>query len=142
MKIIAYGSLMNQASLESTLGRPAQLQTIGVPGYRRVFNAPFDGFAFLNLQRVPGSSLDAAWFELSEAETAKFAEREARSELLELVPGCYAFVWPNRLTRDLPVLQSYINVCRTGATALGINFAKGLTAPTSVIDDVRSPLYP
>ena len=57
MNIIAYGSLMNQFSLEATLGRPAKLTKITIPGYSRIFNAPFDGHAFLNLQASSPNSL-------------------------------------------------------------------------------------
>src|ERR1700743_1937291 len=39
LKIIGYGSLLSQASLESTLRRPAALTKTAVTGWRRVFNA-------------------------------------------------------------------------------------------------------
>ena len=60
MNVVAYGSLMHRPSLEATLRRPARLNRITVPGWRRVFDAAFtDGLAYLNLRpalstQIPG----------------------------------------------------------------------------------------
>ena len=72
---------MNRSSLESTLGRSAPLATMAFPGWRRVFNAPFDDYSYLNLRPVPGAITEAAYFELDAAELGLFDEREAGSEL-------------------------------------------------------------
>ena len=94
MNIVAYGSLMCRGSLESTLGRPAALTKITVPGWRRVFNAAFDEYAYLNLRPDPGGAIEAGFLDMDAAELRLFDEREAGSELTELAPGYLAFVWP------------------------------------------------
>ena len=142
MKIIAYGSLMNSDSLAASLGRPAHLTKITVHGYSRVFNAPFDGYAFLNLKPTPEESIEAAYFELQRPELAHFAVREAGAEIIEIIPNFYAFIWSLSLAPEIPVLQSYINFCDSAARAMGINFWHGLIMPTStIIDDREKPLY-
>lgn len=141
MNVIAYGSLMSQPSLELTLKRPAQLIKISVPNWKRVFNAPFDGYAFLNLQAEPSCTIEAAYFKLKPAEAKLFAEREAGSSLVEVMPRFFGFVWPDECCQKLPVLQSYIDVCRRGASELGLNFSSGLDWPTMVIDDSENPVY-
>jgi hypothetical protein len=141
VKFIAYGALMNRSSLESVVARPAPLRKIIVSGWKRVFNAPFDEYAFLNLTPAVDSVIEAGYFELDTAELELFAEREAGSQLVEVVPGFHAFVWPDAYCRELPVLRSYINVCSQAAGDLGINFAAGLDWPRDVVDDTENPQY-
>jgi hypothetical protein len=141
MKVIAYGSLMSQTSLESTLGRRAGLTAVSISGWKRVFNAPFDGYAFLNLKRESDASIEAAFFELGATELPLFAEREAGSELLEVMTGYYAFVWPEHYCQNLPALRSYIQLCEQSATRNGLDFSVGLEYPVLVIDDLAKPLY-
>jgi len=143
VNIVAYGSLMHRGSLTGTLGRPATLTKVTIPGWRRVFNAAFpDGFAYLNLWPAPGGQIDAAYFTLDAAELALFAEREEGANLTEVAPGYHAFVWPRERCRLLPVLCSYIDICRRGAAELGISLSAGTTWPASVHDDTAAPLYP
>jgi len=132
---------MNRSSLESTLGRSAPLATMAFPGWRRVFNAPFDDYSYLNLRPVPGAITEAAYFELDAAELGLFDEREAGSELIELTSAYFAFVWPAACCRELPVLRSYINVCRRGADELGVDFTAGTDWPALVVDDTADPIY-
>lgn len=141
MKLIAYGSLMNQTSLAETLGRQAKLRKIQVMGYQRVFNAPFDDYAFLNLTPARNESIDAAYFYLDRTELPLFAEREAGSSLVEILPGYFAFIWGCPSSTELPVLQSYIEVCVAGANTLGIDFWRGLIPPGQIVNDTRRPLY-
>jgi hypothetical protein len=142
MKIIAYGSLMNRSSLESVVGRPAPLSKVVVPGWQRIFNAPFDPYAFLNIRPVLGSTIEAAYFELDPAELGLFAEREAGSELVAAVPGFHAFVWPESDCRELPVLRSYLDFCCDAAVQVGVSFTASLVWPTTVVDDTDDPQYP
>jgi hypothetical protein len=142
VNVVAYGSLMHQPSLEATLRRPAQLNKVTVPGWRRVFDAAFpDGLAYLNLRPAPGSQVQAAWFTVSESELRLFADREAGSNLVEVLPGFHAFVWPEACCRELPVLSSYIDICHRGAKALGIDLGQGTTWPAAIRDDSASPAY-
>ena len=141
MNIVAYGSLMCRSSLESTLRRPAVLAALTVPGWRRVFNAAFDDYAYLNLLPVTGTVIEAASFALDPAELPLFGEREAGSELIEVTPGYFAFVWPGAQCRELPVLRSYIDICRRGADELGIDFVTGTDWPLDVVDDAGDPAY-
>lgn len=141
MNIITYGSLMNQKSLEKTLQRDAKLLTITLPKANRIFNAPFGDYAFLNLELGGKDSIEAAYFELDKNEIEKFSEREKDSELIEVVKGMYAFVWPAAYCRELPVLQSYIDVCESGCRDLGIDLWSGMKMPQKIIDDSRQPLY-
>ena len=141
MKIIAYGALMNRSSLESVVARPAPLSKIIVSGWQRVFNAPFDGYAFLNLTPAADSIIEAAYFELDPTELELFAEREGGAELVEVAPGFHAFIWPESYCRELPALRSYIDVCSHAAGDLGIDFAIGLDWPRAVIDDTKNPQY-
>jgi hypothetical protein len=141
MNIVAYGSLMKQSGLESVLRRSAPLSKITITGWKRIFNAPFDDYAFLNLQRAPGVEIEAAYFELEPAELELFAEREAGAELVEVKAGFFAFVWPQDYCRDLPTLRSYIHVCSDGANELGIDFMVGMDWPQTVVDDAHDPIY-
>jgi hypothetical protein len=141
MNIVAYGSLMRRSSLESTLRRPAPLAKVSFPGWRRIFNAPFDDYAYLNLRPDPEAIVEAACFELDAAELGLFEEREAGSELVEVMPAYFAFVWPAAYCRELPVLRSYIDVCRRGAGELGIDFTTGTDWPEVVVDDTADPIY-
>ena len=140
MKIIAYGSLMNQASLESMVNRPAPLSKIVIPGWRRAFDAAFDPYAFMNLKPAPDRVIEAAYFELDPAEAELFDEREEGSELVEVIPGHYAFVWPEPKCRELTVLWSYIDFCARAAAELGVNF--DIDWPPDVEDDSANPRYP
>jgi hypothetical protein len=142
LKIIGYGSLLSRSSLESTLRRPAPLTKTTVTGWRRVFNAEFGGYAFGNLRRDPEAIIEAAFFELAAAEVDLFADREKGSELAEVAPGYFAFVWPDGRCRDLPVLRSYIDVCRRGAGEMGIDIERGTDWPGVVVDDSAAPAYP
>jgi hypothetical protein len=142
MKIVAYGSLMHRPSLEATLRRPAALTRVTIPGWRRVFNASFpDGLSYLNIQPALSSQIEAGHFTVEAAELPLFADREAGSELVEVMSGYHAFVWPRNAWRELPVLRSYLEVCRQGAASLGINLDLGITWPAVVRDDTVSPLY-
>jgi len=141
VNIVAYGSLMHRPSLESTLRRPASLTRMSLPGWRRVFNAPFDGYSYLNLRPASGAIVEAAYFELDSAELGLFDEREAGSELVEVIPACFAFVWPMAYCRELPVLRSYIDVCRRGADKIGIDFINGTDWPGVILDDSVDPIY-
>jgi hypothetical protein len=143
VNIVAYGSLMHRQSLEATLGRPATLTRITIPGWRRVFDAACsDGFSYLNLRAALSSQVDAAHFTLTPAELRLFAEREEGSDLIEVLPGYHAFVWPRERCRDLPVLCSYIDICRRGAAELGISLSAGTSWPSALYDDSAAPLYP
>jgi hypothetical protein len=142
MKVVAYGSLMHRPSLEATLRRPAALTRITIPGWRRVFNAPFpDGLSYLNIVPALSGQLEAGYFTADAAELPLFAGREAGSELVEVMTGYHAFVWPPGAWGELPVLRSYLQVCREGAASLGVNLKLGTTWPAVVHDDSAKPLY-
>jgi hypothetical protein len=141
MKVVAYGSLMNRSSLESVVKRPAPLSKITVSGWKRIFNAPFDGYAFLNLKSIENGVIEAAYFELEPAEQQLFSEREAGADLVEVMPGFYAFVWPEGYCRELPTLRSYIDICSYAANELGVDFAMGLDWPGTIVDDTKNPEY-
>ncbi len=142
MNVVAYGSLMYRPSLEATLRRPAGLTRITIPGWRRVFNAPFpDGLSYLNIQPALSTQLEAAYFTVDRSELPLFADREAGSELVEVMSGYHAFVWPRTAWRELPVLRSYLDVCRRGAAGLGVNLDLGTTWPLVVRDDTANPVY-
>jgi hypothetical protein len=142
VNVVAYGSLMHRPSLEATLRRPAQLNRITILGWRRVFNAAFpDGLAYLNLRPALSTQVQAAWFTVAESELRVFADREAGSDLVEVLPGYHAFVWPEASCRELPVLSSYIDICQRGAKALGIDFAAGTTWPATIRNDSANPAY-
>ena len=141
MKIIAYGSLQNKASLEATLGRPVWYEVITIEGYQKVFNAPFGDYAFLNLHENQGSSFNCLYFEIESSELTKFAEREAGSNLIEIMPGYWAFVWPTVYCRALPVLQSYISICEIAARQNNLDFWEGTVQPKKVINDKDKTLY-
>ena len=141
MKIVAYGSLMSRSSLESVVQRPSPFSKIIIPGWKRIFNAPFDGYAFLNLQPKPDSKIEAVYFDLDPTELQLFAVREAGAELVEVTPGFYAFIWPEDYCRELPALQSYIDICSDAARDLDVDFTAGLDWPQTVIDDTKNPEY-
>jgi len=133
---------MNQKSLEETLGRPVKLRKTTLNGWVRVFNAPFDGYAFLNLQKCSCKTIEVAYFEIEPWEIKKFAKREAGSDLIEVKKGYIAFVWPANKCQDLPVLQSYIDVCEEGADVLGIDFRAWTIQPKVLFNDLQDLKYP
>jgi hypothetical protein len=141
MKIIAYGSLLYKPSLERSLGRNATLMPLILPGYKRVFNAPFDGYSYTNIVPLPTTAIEAAYFQISRSELARFALREAGSDLMEVLPSYYAFIWPTSLCLELSVPQSYLDVCLSGAEQLGLDFWVGTTRPSVVEADRQSPVY-
>ncbi|GEM_PF-2470542 len=141
MNIVAYGSLMNQASLNTTLQRPTLLTKLVVPGVARIFNAPFGEFNYLNLETDVASSIEAAYFTITQSELTKFAERESGSIVIEIMSGYFVFIWPSKSPRTLPVPRSYIDLCRSGAKDLNINFDRGLIIPRNIFDDQLEPVY-
>lgn len=141
MKIIAYGSLLNEQSLGKTLKRSADIKKIYIPNYRRVFNAPFGKYSYLNLAYKQKSILEAAYFYVADNELDLFLDREAGSQLKEILQGFFAFFWPDINCRTLPVLRSYIKICEDGAKSLGIDFWQGTITPKEIIEDGSKPLY-
>ncbi len=141
MNIIAYGSLLNKQSLETTLQRKTKLNKIILPDYERIFNAPFGEYSFLNLQKNKTSYIETAYFVLKENEIAKFKEREAGSDLIEVLPMYFAFIWPEQYCKILPVLQSYIDICEKGAEQLKIDIWRNIIKPDVIEDDRRNPRY-
>lgn len=141
MKIIAYGSLMNQKSLGKTLRRSVKLKKTNISGWCRIFNAPFDGYAFLNLRRVRGKTIEAAYFSISQNELKLFEKREKGSDLVEVKNGFFAFIWPGNKTKSLPVLESYLDVCEKGARRLRIDFWRNTAKPNNIINDLQHPKY-
>ncbi len=142
MKIITYGSLLNLFSLEKSLKRKSFLKKIIVPGVERIFNAPFGDYSFLNLRQSFTSQIEAAYFEIEKKELKKFRKREEGSKMKEIIPGYFAFIWPENKCEELPVLQSYINFCVAGADELGVDLWKGTIKPLIIINDLECPLYP
>lgn len=141
MNIIAYGSLTNLPSLAKTLGREVEYGLVFIKGYERVFNAPFGKYAYLNLKKNKSTQFVAAYFTITKSEITCFDEREKGSRLVEVKPGYFAFVWSEEKCRDLPVLQSYIEVCKAGAGDLGIDFWESTKIPSQIIDDLTDPKY-
>jgi hypothetical protein len=141
MKIVTYGSLQNKASLEATLSRPVSYGVITIEGYQKIFNAPFGDYAFLNLQKNQSSSFSCLYFEIEPNELTKFAKREAGSDLVEIMPGYRAFIWPTNYCRNLPVLRSYIQLCELAAKQNKLDFWQGTVLPSEVINDAQKPLY-
>ncbi len=133
---------MNRNSLKKTLQRDVELTTLVIPSVTRVFDAPFSEYAYCNLKFARDTSIQAAYFSMEEQELKKFAEREAGSIMVEVLPSFFAFVWPEEKCRTLPVLQSYIDFCMQGANELTIDFWEGTKKPKKIIDDRKKPLYP
>lgn len=142
MKLVAYGSLINKSSLEETLGRDVAYELIAIKDYARIFDAPFGEYAFLNLTNIPGAQFEAACFSIKQSELSKFEVREAGSILLEIKPDHFAFVSPAQKCKNLPVLQSYIDVCEKGCNLLGISLWTSTIRPKTIINDRANPLYP
>jgi len=132
---------MNKDSLKKTLERDAILCKLVIPGYRRVFNAPFGSYAFLNLEKCDARSTEVLYFTIDRRELKLFQERERGSKLVEIRKGYYAFVWPEEKCAKLPVLQSYVDICSEGASNMGIDFWKNTVKPSKIVDDRKSPRY-
>lgn len=141
MKIIAYGSLMNKKSLFKTLSKKVKIKKIDIQNFERVFNAPFGDFAYLNLRAKTGGKIEACYFEIGKKDLSEFLKREEGSNLVEIMPGFFAFVWPKEKCAKLPVLLSYIKTCEAGAKNLGIDFWSGTTRPKKIVNDLANPLY-
>ncbi len=141
MRLIAHTSLLNQASLERTLGWPAILTRLDIPGFQRVFNAPVGQYAYGNLQPQAGSLVQAACFELPDTALGSLRDREIGYQLVEILPDHWAFIRPPQTCQALPVLRSYIRVAEQGAAALGLDFWSGTQYPAHIIEDLESPRY-
>jgi hypothetical protein len=96
MKIIAYGSLMKQNSLETTLRRPAKLNKTTV-----------------------AVTIESAWFEASSSEAQFFAEREVGSELIEITPVFLRLCLAAEQLLESSGSGSYIDFCQQGQTRRG-----------------------
>ncbi|MFA7244537.1 MAG: gamma-glutamylcyclotransferase family protein [Patescibacteria group bacterium] len=141
-KIIAYGSLLDSKSRQKTIPTTKKLTPLNLKGYERIFNAPFKDRAYLNMRKNPDSEVQVAYFKVNDSELDDLISRESGSDLVEVANDCFAFIWPEKKSAQLPVYASYIKVCERGAAELGINFWQGTIEPVEIIDDLTDPKYP
>lgn len=141
MKIIAYGSLLNVKSMAITFEELKTLRKINLPGFGRIFNAPFGQYSYLNLREGKNLQIEAAYFEVDNNQLKILKKREAGAELVEVMPGFFAFIWRGKYCKKKPVLASYIKVCEDGAQNLGVNFWEGTIKPLKIVNDLKKSLY-
>ena len=117
--IFSYGSLRNPRSRAFTIpGEHFTKETV-LRGYVRKFNAPVNGYLYLNIVQkeeimVPGTLIRVSSDEL---ERVKLREQGYKCvEVGSLIENCskglvFAFIAPDKKYPDLKILQSYLNTC-------------------------------
>ncbi|MBD3251679.1 gamma-glutamylcyclotransferase [Candidatus Uhrbacteria bacterium] len=163
--LIGYGSLIHPDSRAKT-GITGSGTPIWVEGYQRSWNArdPERGFTVLGVTPNRRSRLNSVLFELPEEEIPKFDEREFGyhrvhvsddvvssygSESIPEIDRIWMYVIDQEQPADdvYPLIQSYIDVCITGALNHGERFATDLIDTTvgwglPLKNDRDDPLYP
>lgn len=167
--VFVYGSLLHRPSLMATLAHrsdPPASQPFVLPGWERAWNVvsartfhladdptgPLVRRIVLGLRPAPAARCEGLLLELTDADLAALAPREAAYELTPVGGGGDEAVWtfvprPERMVGAAPsseplvVEQAYLDTCRTGASTHGLRLAAAEIPATlgdlSVVDPVR-----
>lgn len=165
--IFGYGSLINSESRSDTAQTGEGLPCI-VEGLKREWNfhGPFDsssGLTAVGLIIDSNSSTNGVIAPLTEAELAKFDEREKGYQRIEVDSKRIRFlrenpqitnsVWtyvpenPQLPDQSYPIAQTYVDLILIGCLNYGREFAKDFIKTTGAwsypwVDDRNNPIYP
>lgn len=122
--VFGYGSLMNPASLRRTLPGVRLMRKSCLRGYQRKFNAPVDGYLYLNIVSRPGKTVCGVLIAVSAADLKRLKKREigyrcveVTTRITERVAGrVVAFIAPDRKYPALGILKSYLRTCLRGVS--------------------------
>lgn len=148
MYVFAYGSLMNPRSRAKSLPGEHATRSITLKGYRRKMNAPFDGYAYLNIIPSDTHTVEGVLIPVSEHELLLLTEREkgyekteVSAQLSEPVDGdVYAFTMPDSEC-TLKVPRSYIMTCTSGMSENGRQQWLSETILYGIQEDLTAPVY-
>lgn len=148
MYLLAYGSLMNPRSVAKTLPGERVTRRATLRGYRRKMNAPFDGYAYLNIVPGPNTNVNGVLISLSEKELALLSPREEGYTLTDVtehidpaVDGMVvAFIAPD-IECSLKVPRSYLMTCMSSIPELEREKWLAETVMWGVEEDGHDPIY-
>ena len=91
-------------------------------GYQRKFNAPADGYLYLNLIKNPTYEVEGVLVKIKEEDLPKLIKREVGYECVNVTDNIdrnvkadiFTFIAPDKSYPDMKILQSYINTCLGG----------------------------
>lgn len=117
--IFGYGSLTNKRSLQKTLPNKKTTKWVRLAGFQRKFNAPAQGYLFLNIVPTNNRAIKGVLIPVSSEEFENLKKREVGYEAVDVtnkikepVDGrVFTFVAPDKNYPKMKILRSYINVC-------------------------------
>lgn len=124
--VFGYGSLMHPKDARRTV-TPSTEKPVVLQGYRRVWTDNWDGFTFLNVEECEDCACNGILIEMSQDQLESLDQREnTYNRIVKKIDGkevwVYISKYPNKSTKDSPVLQSYVDVFLSGALLLGEDF--------------------
>lgn len=156
--IIGYGSLLKRSSLNRTLPQVEEIKPIYLHNYKRSWNANEDmtptlATTYLGINEESGSKFNAIIFELENIFLDVLDKREFLYDRVEVDSIDIEFIksnfdlkkedkiWiyltknPNKPSSKLPIIQSYVDTCISGAYEIEqdfniLNFAKDFVTST------------
>jgi len=148
MYLFAYGSLMNPRSVAKTLSGERVTQRATLRGYRRKMNAPFDGYAYLNIVPDTASSVSGVLIPMTEAELELFSSREEGYEKVDVTEmlssrtegEALAFIAPDIECR-FKVPRSYLMTCMSGVPETERAQWLAETIMNDIEEDADNPIY-
>lgn len=148
--IFSYGSLRNAKSRALTLpGKRETVETV-LRGYVRTFNAPVDGYLYLNISPKEGGFVPGTLIRVSgdELERTKLREPgydcvEVSSYVVDRPEGfVFAFIAPERSYPGMKIPQSYIDTCLAAVPAAEREtWLADSVVENTIKDDSADPVY-
>lgn len=143
--IIGYGSLLNRASLNRTLPQVENIEPIYLSKYSRYWHAnenitPTFSSTFLGVSKSENSRINCIIFEIEESLLPLIDKREFLYHREQVDLNAIEFtsnrfkikaddnIWiyitnkPSEPSKDFPIIQSYVDVCLSGAMQLEEEF--------------------
>jgi len=142
---------MNPRSVAKTLPGERAAFPATLKGYRRKTNAPFDGYAYMNIVEDAEASVEGIIIPLTLAELAILEKREEGYEQVDVtgqidasVTGkVFAFIMPNAADSGLKVPRSYLLTCLQGVSENKRDrWISETLIPEGIEEDLENPVYP
>lgn len=119
MYIFGYGSLRNPRSRALTLPGERSVIETTLRGYARKFNAPVNGYLYLNIVQKSDACVQGTLIRVSDEELERVKLREIGYECIDVSQlienpqalSAFAFVAPNNSYASMKIPRSYINTC-------------------------------
>ena len=149
--IFGYGSLMNPRSLALTLPGARAVTSATLRDYRRVCNAPVNGYAYLNLEVCEGVKIEGVLVQVWLRELPALLKREKGYDFVNVTKNVqsagqsaevFAFIAVDGCREDLLVPRSYLETClsEVGVDAQA-QMLKEARIPAGIYEDLDSPVY-